>query len=107
MIADRKSIGMKIGAAFRSVSAGVLLLGLTSKALPADTQPRFDSNLKKIARSVLVFGQSADPASPHHFDQATLYSKGEFKPAWFSLEEIQAHAESVYHPGEPAKRTSP
>ncbi len=45
------------------------------------------------ARSLWVFGQSADPDSPHYFDQAELYSERRFKAAWFTREEVEAHTE--------------
>jgi penicillin amidase len=54
---------------------------------------------KKLqARSLLVFGQSADPESPHYFDQAVLYSTQRFKPAWFELSEIKHHSKQKYRP---------
>jgi acyl-homoserine-lactone acylase len=52
------------------------------------------------ARSILVFGENSDPASPHYFDQSELYAKQEFKPAYFTLADIKAHAEKTYHPGD-------
>jgi penicillin amidase len=52
------------------------------------------------ARSILVFGENSDPSSPHYFDQSELYARQEFKPAYFNLEEIKAHLEKTYHPGD-------
>jgi acyl-homoserine-lactone acylase len=52
------------------------------------------------ARSLLQFGENADPQSPHFFDQAQLYARQSFKDAWFTREEISANLESTYHPGE-------
>ncbi len=37
---------------------------------------------KPRARSLLVFGQSADPKSPHYVDQAPLYSEKRFKDVY-------------------------
>ncbi|HSR91526.1 MAG TPA: penicillin acylase family protein [Gemmatimonadales bacterium] len=51
------------------------------------------------ALAVHTMGASGNPQSPHYFDQGPLYARGEFRPAWFTLEEIKAHAERVYKPG--------
>jgi len=52
------------------------------------------------AKSVLQFGNSGDPDSPHFFDQAELYSKKEYKDAWFYWDDVLANAQRSYHPGE-------
>ncbi len=54
---------------------------------------------KVQASTILQFGQSSDPASPHFMDQAELYSKKQFKPAWYEWGDVLAHAKSSCHPG--------
>jgi acyl-homoserine-lactone acylase len=51
-------------------------------------------------KTILQFGESGDPASPHWFDQAALYAKKQFKPSWYAQADVDAHSERRYHPGE-------
>jgi acyl-homoserine-lactone acylase len=52
------------------------------------------------ALSVHTFGASGDPKNKHFMDQSELYARGEFKPAWLTLEDIKANLESSYRPAE-------
>ncbi len=52
------------------------------------------------ARSIIPFGESGDPKSPHFFDQAPLFAQGRFKEAWFTMDDIKSHLERAYRPGE-------
>jgi acyl-homoserine-lactone acylase len=50
------------------------------------------------AFSILAYGQSNDPASPHFDDQAALFARGEFKPVRFTAADVLAHAVRTYVP---------
>ena len=46
--------------------------------------------------SLLPYGESEDPSSPHYNDQAKLHSRREIKQFWFSPQQIRDHTESVW-----------
>ena len=51
-------------------------------------------------KTLLQYGTSSDPASPHFFDQAALVSKSRFKESPFAWKDVLAQTERSYHPGE-------
>jgi acyl-homoserine-lactone acylase len=46
--------------------------------------------------SLLPYGESQHPCSPHYNDQAKLHSRREVKQFWFTSTDILAHTESVW-----------
>ena len=55
------------------------------------------------AKSIIPYGISRNPNSPHYFDQAEMYTNGQFKEVLFTDDEIDAHLEESYRPGEREK----
>jgi penicillin amidase len=51
-------------------------------------------------KTILQFGESSDPSSPHWFDQAALYARKQLKPSWYTQADVEAHSPRHYHPGE-------
>ena len=54
--------------------------------------------------SLVQFGASGDPQSPHYMDQATLLSQGKLKPELYYWEDVLADAKRSYRPGDLAPR---
>ena len=54
---------------------------------------------KVTAKTILAGGQSADPSSPHFFDQAQRYADVEFKDVAFYREDVEKRVTKRYHPG--------
>jgi acyl-homoserine lactone acylase PvdQ len=51
--------------------------------------------------TLLPYGESEDPSSPHFNDQTGLHSRRELKQFWFSPQQIRNHCESVW--GDPKR----
>lgn len=56
------------------------------------------------AKALMTGGESGDPNSPHFTDQAQMYCEGRFRDVLFTAQDVAAHAQRRYHPGEAAKR---
>jgi len=50
--------------------------------------------------SLVPFGASGDPQSPHYLDQAKLLSEQRLKPERFTEQQVIKHAVRSYHPGQ-------
>lgn len=50
--------------------------------------------------TLLQFGQSGDPRSPHFFDQARLLSQRQLKRQLFDWDDVERECPPGYHPGE-------
>jgi acyl-homoserine-lactone acylase len=57
--------------------------------------------------SLLPYGQSQDPSSPHYNDQTRLHSRGQLKRFWLAPREILDHTESVWGDRERIKQLMP
>ena len=52
------------------------------------------------AYSVLAYGQSPNPESPWHADQAAMFARGEMKRVAFTARDVERQAVTRYRPGE-------
>ena len=53
------------------------------------------------AYSVLAHGQSPNPDSPWHADQAAMFARGEMKKVAFTARDVERHPVTRYRPGQP------
>jgi len=80
----------------RRVNGTKKLYGLSGNSFAAVVE--FGDKLR--AKSVLVGGQSNDPASPHFTDQVPLYTRREWKEVAYYRDDVESRATERYAPGE-------
>lgn len=62
---------------------------------------QWDADGKVHSESIHQYGSATlDPASIHYADQAPLFARHELKPVWLDEQDIRAHLEAEYRPGE-------
>jgi len=66
----------------------------------------FEFGDKITGGTLLQFGSSGDPNSPHYFDQAKLLSECKVKPHLFYWDDVKAACRRPYHPGESSAETA-
>jgi acyl-homoserine lactone acylase PvdQ len=86
----RPGDGLGLGAAARNAYG---LVGTTYLGV-------FEFGPRVRGATLVQFGASGNPASPHFFDQARLLAEGRLKPELFYWEDVLAGARESYHPGE-------
>lgn len=79
----------------RRVNGTKKLYGLNGNSFAAVVE--FGDKLQ--AKSILVGGQSNDPASAHFTDQVPLYTRHEWKEVAFYKEDVEKRANERYSPG--------
>jgi acyl-homoserine-lactone acylase len=50
------------------------------------------------ARSVVAYGQSSSPDSPHRADQLRIFADHNLRPIWFREQDVRSHVEREYRP---------
>jgi len=55
---------------------------------------------KVRARAVTAGGESGHPGNKHFNDEAERYASGNFREVYFYADQLKAHTERTYHPGE-------
>jgi acyl-homoserine-lactone acylase len=58
------------------------------------------------AYSVLAYGQSPNPESLWHADQAAMFARGEMKKVAFTTRDVDAQAVLRYRPGRKSRRSA-
>jgi len=56
------------------------------------------------AFSVMTYSQASDTRSPYFNNQLQLYANKQLKRAWFSAQDVEAHTQRRYRPGEAQSR---